>query len=147
MSFDPSEVLRQLQAERNKILAELKELDAAIAYFKRRASPKRTAIGKILTGQQPEHEIESSLAVLPEPDAFVGMSNPEAVKAYLRMAGRPQTPKQVVEALKMGGTESEAEKFYSTIYTTLRRLKENGEVRQAGDGEWEIMPSGDELPL
>lgn len=147
MPFDPNDILRQLKAERKNMEAELKELDGAIAYFERRAEareePPKAATGA-KTARKPKSNSDGP-AVIPEPDAFVGMSNPDAVKEYLRMAGKPQTPRQIVDALKMGGTESEAEKFYSTIYTTLRRLKGSG-VRQSGDGEWEIAPD-DELPL
>lgn len=135
MNYDPRAVLRDLKSQRD-------ELDTVITYFERLVrgvqavsspAPRREAPRGLNTTSD-----DQTPAVTPPKDAFEGMSNPEAVKAYLRMAGQPQTPKQIVNALKMGGTESEAEKFYSTIYTTLRRLGRSGELKQAGDGGWKL---------
>jgi hypothetical protein len=62
------------------------------------------------------------------------MSVPDAIRKYLALAKRPQTPKQISNALERGGVLSQAQDFYANITTSLKRLRDVGVVVNTGEG-------------
>lgn len=73
-------------------------------------------------------------------DEFFRLSNPEAIKKFLSIMKRPQSPKAIVDGLKAGGVLSNAKNFYANIWTELKRAEERGEVVNTPSGwglaEW-----------
>jgi hypothetical protein len=73
-------------------------------------------------------------------DTFFRLSIPEAVQKYLRMAKRPQSPKDIAAALKRGGVLSQATHFYANVTTALKRLQDAEKVVNTKEGwglaEW-----------
>jgi hypothetical protein len=67
-------------------------------------------------------------------DTFFGLSIPEAIKKYLAIAKRPQSPKAIGDALKQGGVLSQAADFYANVSTSLARLNAAGEVVNTREG-------------
>jgi len=73
-------------------------------------------------------------------DSFFGLSVPDAIRKYLAMVKRPQPPKDIAAALKLGGVLSQATNFYANVTTSLKRLRDVGIVVNTGEGwglaEW-----------
>ena len=69
-------------------------------------------------------------------DQFFKMSVPEAIRAFLNIQKRPQTAREITEALKVGGLSYRAKDLYQTVFPTLQRMKEKGEVDKLANGEW-----------
>ena|SRR5256885_275844 len=68
-------------------------------------------------------------------DAFFGMKGPEAVKAFLAWAKRPQGAAKIASELVAHGFTTTATTPANAIRTTLVRLQEAGEVVQVKK-EW-----------
>src|SRR2546426_876737 len=87
-------------------------------------------------------------------DAFFGMKGPEAVKAYLAWAKRPQSAAKIADELVAHGFTTTAGSPANFIRTTLRRLREAEEVVQVkkdwGLASWypgfKRRPKADENP-
>jgi len=125
-TYDPRQVLEAL-------LEEKRELDSAISYFRRviARSAARAPLPKNTTQETDKSEKK------PKPSGpYAGMTNPDAAVAYLKSVDEAKTPKEIEKALLAGGLETSAEKFYSTLYTTLLRLEESGKIRKTDDGKW-----------
>jgi hypothetical protein len=77
-------------------------------------------------------------------DTFFRLSIPEAIKKYLGMVKRPQSPKDIAYSLKQGGVLSQSADFNSTVHTALSRLSVAGDLVKTKEGwglsEW--YPSG-----
>ena len=67
--------------------------------------------------------------------AFHGKSIPSAIKLYLELVNKKQTPKEISDGLKKGGMESTSKWFEKIIYATLDRLRKAGEVVKV-EGQW-----------
>lgn len=82
-------------------------------------------------------------------DSFFGMSSSEAVRKFLMMMKRPQTPKVIADALRQGGQVHAVDEktAYQNAYTALRRGK--NVFVQTRTGEWGLVewygnkPKGD----
>jgi hypothetical protein len=59
-------------------------------------------------------------------DSFFGLTFPQAAKKYLAIAKRPQSAKEIAEALNRGGITHQSTNFTNTIYTTLKREDDRG---------------------
>lgn len=59
-------------------------------------------------------------------DTFFGMKFPEAAKAYLAIAKKPQSVKEIADALQRGGITHQSSNFVNTMYTTLKREDDRG---------------------
>jgi hypothetical protein len=59
-------------------------------------------------------------------EAFRGKSMPDAIKAYLSLVRRKQTTREITEALKTGGMESNAKNFIGNVSAVLNRLAKPG---------------------
>jgi hypothetical protein len=70
------------------------------------------------------------------PDAFFRMSVPDAIKGYLNIVKRPKTAKDITEGLQQGGLTTKAKNLYATVYPTLLRMEEGGEVVRVTKNEW-----------
>lgn len=70
-------------------------------------------------------------------DAFFRMSVSEAIKAYLAFAKKPQTAREITDALIAGGLTFKAKNLYQTVFPTLSRMaKETGEIAKLKDNTW-----------
>ncbi len=82
---------------------------------------------------------ESAVGVI-RPDEFFRMSVPDAIKKYLSIMRKPQSPKAIAEGLKAGGILSNASDFYANITTAIKRLDAAGFVANTPNGwglsEW-----------
>lgn len=130
-------VLADLERERD-------ELDSLIARLRKKAgesrdggaaSPTQTSNGQ-LSGNA-----EGRTAVVPTaltPDAFFGMTIPDAIRMYLKMAKRPTPSPLLINALRDGGLQSTSKDFPASIRTALTRMR--GEVVNLPNGwalaEW-----------
>lgn len=96
---------------------------------------RREALDKIIAGlKEVSHTFVQSVAtaqvdVRPDlpaahvtrSDAFFGMTIPDAIRKYLTMAKRPQSPKAIATALELGGLPHQSKNFYGTVFTALKR--------------------------
>jgi hypothetical protein len=64
------------------------------------------------------------------------MSVPEAIRAFLNIMKRPQTARDITDALQAGGLSHKAKDLYQTVFPTLQRMKAQGEVDKLANGEW-----------
>jgi hypothetical protein len=102
------------------------QLDAAIAMLE-------SKIGARAAGGLPPLTSASHIAS----DAFFRMTVPDAIKKFLKMVGKPARPAtDIVDTLNRGGISVS----YPTVYTSLTRLRDKGEVVKAGENwgldEW-----------
>jgi hypothetical protein len=67
-------------------------------------------------------------------DTFFGLSIPDAIKKYLAIMKRPQSPRAIADALQEGGVLSQATNFYLNVVTALKRLREAGVVVKTKEG-------------
>jgi len=70
------------------------------------------------------------------PDAFFRMPVPEAIKKYLNIVKRPKTAKEITGGLQQGGLTTKAKNLYATVYPTLLRMVQSGEVVRVTKNEW-----------
>jgi hypothetical protein len=69
-------------------------------------------------------------------DQFFKMSVPEAIRAFLNLQKRPQTARDITDALEAGGLSHKAKDLYQTVFPTLMRMQTKNEVDKLGNGEW-----------
>ena len=126
-SVDYAKVLDDLIAEREK-------LSDMIEWVKLRLARN----GGVVTG--PTFQITNTEpARFPRlsPDTFFRMSVADAIKAYLNIAKRPQSAREITDALKAGGLTFKAKNLYQTVFPTLSRMaNETKEVDKQPDGTW-----------
>lgn len=65
-------------------------------------------------------------------DAFFGMRLGDAIHKYLDLVKRPQSAAQIGAALERGGFQHRSQNFINTVWTTLARDAERGEVVKVG---------------
>jgi hypothetical protein len=78
-------------------------------------------------------------------DAFFRMSVPDAVKKFLNIVKGPRTAKDITAGLEQGGLTHQAKNLYATVYPTLLRMLEAGDVVRVSKNEWglaEWYPAG-----
>jgi len=83
---------------------------------------------------------ESGAPGVIRPDEFFRMSIPDAIRKYLGIMRKPQSPKAIADGLQAGGVLSNAKKFYSNITTAIGRLDAAGILVNTPNGwglaEW-----------
>jgi hypothetical protein len=129
--------------EYEKILAELVEeranLDRMIAWVQGKLAMEGQGVGPIPTTvmmpSAPQGTVPLRFPRLRQ-DAFFKMSVPEAIRAFLNIMKRPQTARDITDALQTGGLSHRAKDLYQTVFPTLQRMKGNGEVDKMPNGEW-----------
>lgn len=113
-----------LEADINHLEAEIDQLKATLALLKElRATP----IDRFLTATRPS-DIEI------RHDSFFEMTYVDAVKKYLGMMGRPQSTKEIADALERGGINHSSKNFAATIRSILCSKKEFIRV----NGDWAL---------
>lgn len=146
------DILGRLQAHRDALAAQLRELDTAIAVVSR-------TLGTPLPEPPPPSAKEQAAALHEDeggasfrrfalgsigkgapnipPDAFFRMSIADAARKYLAMVKKKQTIQQIADALEAGGLTHTSRRFYGTVLTTLRRQeKQVGDIVKVGRGIW-----------
>lgn len=69
-------------------------------------------------------------------DTFFKMSFQQAIHECLAIMRRPMSAKEITVALQSGGLTHKAKDLYQTVFPTLGRMKEKGEVDKLPDGLW-----------
>jgi len=82
--------------------------------------------------------VKQNTAAIPR-NAYASLGNLEAAIAYLRMVGKPQTNREVLNALIAGGKTSNSKSFSDTLRVTLLREdnKPDGRVVWTGH-KWKL---------
>lgn len=72
-----------------------------------------------------------------QPDAFFGMSIPDAAKKLLDGIRRPLSMASISDALLRGGFATTSKDFSNTVGTALRRQADDGDIVRVGNtGDW-----------
>lgn len=129
------EVIRSLVKDRKDLEDEIREIDITIRRL-RKAFPDAIQTAELPNDPVSRDSDEPEEMPYSTDRPYVGMSNPDAAKAYLEATGEPKKTSEVRKALKRGGIESEAQNFHSTVYTALKRLADDGKIRDLGGGVW-----------
>ena len=71
-------------------------------------------------------------------DTFFGLSTAAAIRKYLNLMKRPQTPKNIADALQAGGQihAVDEKSAYVNTYSALRKGLARGETVQIKNGDW-----------
>jgi hypothetical protein len=136
------------QAVLNDLEEKRRQLDAAIAYFRGlvsgaavseegAGSSANSAVGGSSNGAKP---VSKPGGVTLERDTFFGMSTPSAIKKFLGMTKRPQSPRAIADALHAGGQVQarDAKVAYTNVYSALKRLQDT-DFSQIASGEWGLV--------
>lgn len=68
------------------------------------------------------------------PDEFFRMTIPDAIRRFLSIMRKPQSPKAIADGLQAGGVLSNAKKFYSNITTSIGRMEAAGALVNTPNG-------------
>lgn len=72
--------------------------------------------------------------------AFFGKSIPEAARLYLTLVKKKRSTREIADALKAGGMESNSSNFVEIVGTVLNRVRKSGDMMRLSDGwalpEW-----------
>jgi hypothetical protein len=71
-----------------------------------------------------------------KPDTFFKMSVQQAMRECLSLLKKPLSARDITNYLKSGGFTHKAKNLYQTVFPTLMRMKEKGEVDRLANGEW-----------
>ena len=132
--MDYQELLAELERDRENI-------DRMIAWLKNRMQ-QGTGPG---TAYLPESSAKPTSATLLRDspnllgipsDAFFRMSVQQAIKGFLNRAKRPMSAKDITTGLEAGGLTHQAKNLYATVYPTLLRMEDAGEVVRVSKGKW-----------
>jgi|ERR1700739_925475 len=122
------------------LLEDRANLDRLIVWVKgklSKASPDEPVTFDALLQERPaERSNEPMRHPRLKSDTFFKMSITEAIKACLNIMKRPLTAREITDALQSGGLTHKAKDLYQTVFPTLLRLKEKGEVDKLGDSKW-----------
>jgi len=131
------EFLDGLVEEKRELEKRLRELDITINTVASRIDANVFAerlSGAIHVEEERREQLEHALEDRTKP--YAGMSHPEAARAYLDSVEGPKRTADISEALLEGGVQTDSKRFTSTIYTTLRRLADDGEITKLPGGKW-----------
>ena len=130
---NPEQSLDQFLAE---LEAEYVALGDKIAFIRERLGlePGQEATGPLQSSGMASNGPRSAGTL--RGDEFFGMSLPDAIRAYLGIVKKPQTPKQIETAILAGGLITTAKHFYANVFTALKRLRAAGEVVQVPGSGW-----------
>ena len=114
-------VLTDLKTQRKALLDEADDLEGVINGLERLVAKE-----------------SASKPALERPLTFQGMNLAQAVRAYVESVNRPQTTREVAEALKAGGVPSAAKTFANQVYNILHNgVGPDGHYRRDGT-QWRL---------
>jgi hypothetical protein len=144
-------MLISIEARRAALVSEVEVLDKIIAQIKQLLEAQNgippVAASTVMPATPPTnlaHDVQPHIS----PDEFIGLPVIEAITKYLRMTKRPQMPKEINEALRLGGlwsgTRKSSRYLYNSVTSTLSRESQaensNPKVVRLRDGwglpEW-----------
>ena len=121
------------------LLATLEEeranLDKMIAWVKWKL-PKADSNGAAKIEQMIAQRSEVMRFPRLKSDTFFKMSFPQAITECLNIMKRPMSARDITNALQEGGLTHKAKDLYQTVFPTLQRMKEKGEVDKLPNGDW-----------
>ena len=138
--IDYQAVLADLEAKRGTLDAAIAGIRAIIAgtvVETSTASENGASAPALTSGMKPQPHARTDSAGI-QSDTFFRLSTAEAIKKFLAMTKRPQTPRAIADALRAGGQVHAANEksAYGNTYTALMRLRKSGEVAQTRQGDW-----------
>jgi hypothetical protein len=134
--IDYNAVLADLEAKRAQI-------DSAIAVIRALIGGGITDTPSIAADDGASPGTIASTAFRPTPtltgiqsDTFFRLSTSQAIRKYLGMVKRPQTPKAIADALHSGGQvhAADPQRAYNNVFTALGRSPED--FVKTRNGEW-----------
>ncbi len=126
--IDYQSVLADLRAKRAALDAAIASMEAFVT-----GMPSNGSSAAVGTGRGDPQTIEG--------DTFFGLSIVDAAKKYLGMVKKPQSVRDIAQALEKGGLTHSSSDFTSTLSTVLSRRDKNvGDIvkvkREWGLVEW-----------
>lgn len=118
------------------LLHERAELDRMIAWVQKRIAgdSQSPTTGLSASGKVP---IGSLARLQIAPDTFLGLKVIDAIRAYLKLAGKPQSARDITDAITRGGLKHKAKNLYQTVFPALRKMERDGVVQRVTlTGEW-----------
>jgi len=123
----------------DELLEERANLDKMIAWVKSKlpaSNGEPVTIGALLQERPSERHSEPIRHPRLKSDTFFKMSTSEAIAACLNLMKRPLTAREITDALQSGGLTHKAKDLYQTVFPTLLRLKDRGDVEKLADSKW-----------
>jgi hypothetical protein len=111
--LDYQSVLSGLRERRTAIAKELEQVDAAISALEPLAKPNTWQLVIPMPASA-----QTSIAQV----SFRGMTLPRAIQAHMEAVNRPQTTREIIDSLKVGGIHSKAASFDNQVYNALHRM-------------------------
>jgi hypothetical protein len=128
--IDYEKVLADLESKRDALNAAIDGIKKLL-YVNAQTLPDgtiRNAPNQITNGQ----ELRS--------DTFFGLPVREAIKKYLTIMKKPQSYREIADALEEGGFQHSSKKFYNTVNTTLGRMSEGDDAEVVKiRGDWGLL--------
>jgi len=132
---DKHAILKELEEELTSVSAESTALARREAALAQAVAGVRELIA--LNGGAVPPVKQSTVTI--QKNAFASLGNLEAGIAYLRLIGKPQTNREVLNALIAGGKTSNAKSFSDTLRVTLLREAEKPDGRLIWTGhQWKL---------
>ena len=149
--IDYNAVLADLMAKRSQIDAAIEVIrsligSSAVADGASNGDAPPATSASPTTG--PQTSPSSLSGVQLQSDTFFGLTTAAAVRKYLSMVKRPQTPTAIAEAIHRGGQvhAADLDSAFKNVYTALSRSKDFVKTRNKewGLAEWYVnRPKGD----
>jgi hypothetical protein len=132
-------------SDKHIILKDLEEELATVMAERNSLSKRQAALEKAVAGVRELISLSGGSLPIPESKplfsktAFTNLGIVEGALKYLHLIGKPQTNREVFEALKQGGKTSGSTSFSDTVRATLLREleKPNSRLRWTGH-KWEL---------
>jgi hypothetical protein len=118
------------------LLHERNELDRMIAWAQKRIAGESQSA---TTGVSPSGKVAigSPARLQIAPDTFLGLKVVDAIRAYLKIVTKPQSARDITDALTRGGLKHKAKNLYQTVFPALRKMEHNGVVKRVVlTGDW-----------
>ena len=146
--IDYNAVLADLMAKRTQIDAAIEVIRSLIGSSAIADSGNGDSTSLPTQRELPPSQGTPSSGVPIQSDTFFGLTTAAAVRKYLSLVKRPQTPTAIAEAIHRGGQvhAADLESAFKNVYTALSRSKDFVKTRNKewGLAEWYAnRPKGD----
>lgn len=131
-----AEVLQALQEEQRRLSAELSRVERAIAALEQAGGTEESTVSAPAAAPPP--------APAPaEQGPYTLMHFNEAAAEYLAAAGEPKTAREIADALRAGGFQTNAKDFAASVRTMLNRTNSYADgIEHTRDRRWRFVGRG-----